>query len=390
MKIESVRPARGRPVLRSLLLSFPMLFLTAFMLLGGGGGLPKDPLRAIPFVLTFAYLNAMFFLMVKTGKTDRYRAAVFVPMAFLFVVSFISNLVEARGSMALTAEDMAKGEAPFCYMVIPMTLIPAALTKTIIFPGSILSGFANIASMFVIWIGASLALGRGFCSWGCCFGGLEDGFSRLLRRAKIKKIDHRWTYLPYAVLAAIVLLSAMTLSPTYCEWLCPFKTVTEFVDVTSFKILVQTGIFLSLFIGLVVVLPAATRRRTQCGLFCPMGAFQGFTNKLNPFEIRVDREKCRGCAYCSKLCPTFSLDESSMNRGKARISCTKCGKCVDDCPRGAINYHIKGTKIRFDSDTARMLFLYPAFLFLAVFGSGMIQDGLYRLLRFATTGSMIG
>jgi hypothetical protein len=35
------------------------------------------------------------------------------------------------------------------------------------------------------------------------------------------------------------------------------------------------------------------------------------------------------------------------------------------------------------------MFLYPAFLFLIVFGGGMIRDGLYRILLLATTGSMI-
>jgi len=40
-------------------------------------------------------------------------------------------------------------------------------------------------------------------------------------------------------------------------------------------------------------------------------------------------------------------------------------------------------------DRARLLFLYPAYLFLTVFGSGMIQDGLYRILLLAKTGSMI-
>ena len=36
-----------------------------------------------------------------------------------------------------------------------------------------------------------------------------------------------------------------------------------------------------------------------------------------------------------------------------------------------------------------MLFLYPAFLFLAIMGSGMIQGAVYRVLLLATTGSMI-
>lgn len=36
-----------------------------------------------------------------------------------------------------------------------------------------------------------------------------------------------------------------------------------------------------------------------------------------------------------------------------------------------------------------MLFIFPSFLFMAVFGAGMIQGGLYRLLLLVTTGSLI-
>jgi polyferredoxin len=243
--------------------------------------------------------------------------------------------------------------------------------------------------MFVIWIGATVALGRGLCSWGCFFGGLEDGLSRLRRRAVLRHIDERWTYLPYAVLAGIVILSALSLSPTYCMWLCPFKTVSEYVAVTSFQRALQAGIFLALFIVLVVVLPILSRRRTQCGLFCPMGAFQGFFNKTNVFEIKVDRDACSDCAHCTRVCPTFSIDEASLARGGTRISCSKCGKCVDDCPKGAAAFHVKGTPLRLGDGKARLLFLYPAFLFLITFNGFMIQDALRRLMRLATTGSLL-
>lgn len=378
----------GQGITKSLLLTLPMAVVTAFMLMGPEGP-PQEPLRVIPLILTFLFVNATFFLMIHTGRTDRYRAVVFVAMAVFFVIGFVANLIEVRGSMALTSEDMLSGETPFCHMVIPMTIIPAALTRTIIFPGSIVEGFASIAGMFVIWIGVSLALGRGFCSWGCFFGGLEDGFSRLRRKAVIRKIPGKWTYLPFGILAAVVLISAVTLSPTYCEWLCPFKTVTEFEAVTSFKVLIQTVIFVSLFIALVIVLPILTRKRTQCGLFCPMGAFQSFTNRVTPVEVRIDREKCRDCMRCEKVCPTFSIDADSIARGTTRNTCTRCGKCIDECPHGAISYHVKGTSPAAAGERARMLFIYPAFLFLAIFGGGMIQDGIYRVLLFITTGSMI-
>jgi polyferredoxin len=385
---SSLPSKRKRNVGKAVLATLPVFLLMAMMLMGQGG-LPTDPLRVIPLFLTFVFTIVLFFLMAWTGLTDRYRAVFFVTMAVAFVITFITNLLEVRGSMALSAANMARGETPFCHMVIPMTIIPAALTRTIIFPGRILGGFADISTMIVLWFGVTLALGRGFCSWGCFFGGLEDGFSRIRKKPIVRRIPKKWSYLPYAVLVAIVVISALTLAPTYCAWLCPFKTVTEFNEVNSFRTAMQAVIFVSLFAGLVVVLPILTGKRTQCGLFCPMGAFQSFTNKVNAFDIRVEKEKCTDCKRCEAVCPTFSLDSDSLSRGTTRISCTKCGKCVDVCPQGALSYHVKGTSVVGNSGKARMFFLYPGFIFLAVFSSGMIYTAIYRVLLLATTGSMI-
>jgi len=218
---------------------------------------------------------------------------------------------------------------------------------------------------------------------------LEDGFSRILKKPIIKNINKKWTYLPYAVLLGIVLMSALTLSPTYCQWLCPFKTVTEYVEITSVKVLIQTIIFVSLFIGLVVVLPILTKRRTQCGLFCPLGALQSVTNKTNVFEIRLDQDKCVQCNKCIRVCPTFSIDEESLGRGRVKTSCTKCGKCVDACPQQALFYHVKGTPLVSKLDRYRLLFLYPAFLVLAIISSRFVQDTIVKTINLITTGTMI-
>jgi len=343
------------------LLCLPMLLLSAMMLLGGQGG-TGDPLQLLAGGVTWAAMNAVFFLMLLTGKTNRYRSVLFIAVAVGFVITFITNLLETRGSMILTEANTIAGETPFCHLVIPMIIIPAAITRTIIFPGSLLTGFANIASMVVLWLGFSLALGRGWCSWGCFYGGLDEGFSRVAKRPLIKRIDRKWIYLPFAVLLVVVLTSALALSPTYCEWLCPFKAVTEFAEITSFTAVVQTIIFVALFLGTVIVLPILTKRRVQCGLFCPFGAMQSLINKLNIFEVRIDTQKCVECERCVKACPTFSLDEGSLDSGKPLLTCTKCGQCVDVCPKQAISYHIKGTPLGVRLNAARLLFLYPAFL----------------------------
>lgn len=362
---------------KALLFTLPMMAFT-FLLLSRGT-LPHDPLRLFAFLLTYFFFNTLFFLMLRTGRTDRWRAVIFVAFAAVFTVSFVSHYIEARGSMAINEANLLECKTPFCHIVIPMTIIPIALTRTIIFPGTMTGIYAAIASMFVLWMGASLALGRGFCGWGCFFGGWDDGFSRVLKKPVIRRIGEKWRYLPFAVLLAVALTSAAMLSPTYCEWLCPFKTVTEYVQVTSVKTLLQMVIFISLFAGLVVVLPVLTKRRIQCGLFCPFGAFQSFTNYVNPFEVRADKDLCVKCKKCVNICPTFSITEETLAKGKTRMTCIKCGKCIDNCPKGALSFHIKGTAIGKGRQAQRLFFLYPAFLFLATMAGHSFQNAIVRI-----------
>jgi ferredoxin-type protein NapH len=378
----------GRSWFRAILASLPIVLLTSFLMVGM---ISQHPLQRTADLIVWAFFNVMFFLIMKTGKTDRYRSLVFVMTAFFFIIYFATNILEARGSLGLTDANIVEGRAPFCHIVIPFALTPALLTKTIIFPGSMLHGFANIAFMIVIWVGATIALGRGWCSWVCFYGGLDEGFSRLPwpKRPVIKKIDHRWVYLPFGVLFTVALWSALTLTPQYCNWICPFKTVTEHPELDSIPAIIAAVIFIGLFLGLVVILPMLMKRRTQCGLFCPFGAMQSLTNKLNIFEVRIDRGKCKNCGLCVKRCPTFSLDEASLEKGKTRITCTKCGHCIDHCPSGAIYYHIKGTPINIGEGKARLIFLYAAFLFMFAMSCTIISGALGRILRLIFTGHMI-
>ena len=132
-------------------------------------------------------------------------------LGFLFPVGFIWQLVALRGSMSIPVERMLSGDTPFCFMAIPMMILPAALAGTIMFPGSILPTASNphaIAAMVALWLVATLVLGKGWCSYGCFFGGIEEGFAAVPKKPRIKKLDPRWRWMPWAVLAAMVLLSA--------------------------------------------------------------------------------------------------------------------------------------------------------------------------------------
>ncbi|MDP4228101.1 MAG: 4Fe-4S binding protein [Bacteroidota bacterium] len=366
---------------KSLLLTLPMSFILFFFMSGGKPDF-SDAGKTTALLVTYVFFTLMFFLMLYTGRTDRYRAIIFILFSIFMSISFTSFMVSARQAVSFNNADFLQCKIPFCHMVIPMTIIPAALTKSIIFPGSIIEGFAAISTMVVIWFGASIVLGRGFCSWGCFYGGWDDGFSRLKKKPLIKHIPSIYRLMPYAVLLLVVISAAISLSPTYCNWLCPFKTVTEYEKVTNTETLIKTIIFLGLFISLVIVLPILTRKRTQCGMFCPVGAFSSMFNKVSAFDVRIDKSKCSECMKCAKVCPVNAISENNIRDGKVSITCTRCGKCVDACSKSAIHYTIKGTAEGRHTSFARNLFLYTSFLFLAVFSSGSYIQALYHIFQW--------
>jgi ferredoxin-type protein NapH len=389
--VQSKARSPGMAVWKALLLCIPIFLLSSFVPLMV---LQSGDLRAIiASLVVWAMTNVFFALMLITGKTHRYRSIYFVLIAVALPLEFIPYMLETYGSMLLSEEIIYSGGASFCPLTMPMVLIPALAKGVVIFPGKLVGEGTHglFSAMALLWIGTSLSTGRGWCSWGCIYGGWDELFSRLRKKplVKHKHFDPRWIYLPFGVLLAIVLISAVTYEPIYCEWLCPFKLVTEFQAPTTPLAIVQVAIFVSLFIGLVVVLPLLSRRRIQCGLFCPYGAMQSFFNKINIFEVRIDPEKCSQCKKCIRECPTFSLNESSLESGKPLMTCTRCAQCIDACPQGAISYHIKGTSLKASPTVARVLYLYPAYFLMSLVGGSTIINGLYRLLLLLTTGSIL-
>ena len=374
-------PFVRRSVPRSMLLTVPML-LWALLMFSRAFSLPGLA-PTLAALATAALMVTLFYLMMKTGRTHQWRRVFFVTLGLLFPVGFVAALIAERGSMSISMEQMVLGNTPFCFLAIPMLIVPAALTRTIIFPGSILPTASNphaIAAMVSLWLAATIVLGKGWCAFACFFGGIEEGCAAIRRKPVIRRLAPALRWGPWGVLAAVVLLSAATFEPTYCAWLCPFKTVTEYPEVRSIETAVQFGIFTSLFAGLVVALPVLTKKRTQCAFFCPFGAFQSLSNKLSVFEVRVDRDKCLDCIACRESCPTLSIDAESAAKGAPRMSCIKCGACVDACKKGAAVWHVKGTPLGVKPERARLMYLYAAWAFATMFGGSIIAGSLQTML----------
>jgi len=372
-----------RGTAKSLLLTLPMAIWSALMFTGWF----PEPNRSeqIGGGITVIFMVSLFFMMMRTSATYRWRRWFFVAMGLLFPVGFIDNVLVMRGTMGIPIEEMIAGRTPFCFLPIPMLILPAALTKTVVFPGSILPGGgmsgAGMAAMAGLWLAMTIVVGKGWCSYVCFFGGIEEGVAAVPSKAKIPKIDPRWRYGPWAVLLVMVLMSLALFEPAYCMWLCPFKAVSEYVAARNTLGLVQNGIFMVAFAALVLVLPWLTKKRTQCSFLCPFGAFQSIFNKTSVFDIKIDRGRCVPCVLCQKSCPTLSLNDESITKGETLMSCMKCGACVDTCPRDAVVWHIRGTEVAFKPERARVMFLYAAWAMAIMFGGSVIAQGLATILH---------
>lgn len=382
-RIRKSTDAAPRSLGRSLLLTLPIILWTLLMFSSSF----RQPNRAVQIaaVITSIFMIALFFMMMRTSSTYRWRRWFFVALGILFPVGFIHTVMVIRGTMGIPIEEMIAGRTPFCYLPIPLLILPAAFTNSVVFPGSILPGGgmsgSGMAAMAGIWLAMTLVLGKGWCSYACFFGGIEEGMASLPLRAKLRKIDPRWRYGPWAVLLAMVLLSLALFEPAYCMWLCPFKAVSEYVAARNSVGMLQNGIFVALFAGLVIALPLLTKKRTQCAFFCPFGAFQSIFNKTSVFEVKIDPARCSPCVLCKTACPTMSLTEDSIVRGETLMSCMKCGACVDVCPKEAAVWHVKGTELAANPERARLLFLYAAWGMAVMFGGTIIAEGLATILH---------
>ena len=143
LKIAGMRKSFGK----SLLYTLPM-FLITFMFMTGGKPNFSDPASGLAMLTAFLLVNVLYFFMHYTGKTDRYRAVLFIIFALSLSYTLIHNMLEVRKSMSFSQADILECKIPFCHLVIPMMILPAAFTKSIIFPGAL----SEVLQTFHQWL----------------------------------------------------------------------------------------------------------------------------------------------------------------------------------------------------------------------------------------------
>lgn len=235
-----------------------------------------------------------------------------------------------------------------------LTLNVLPLSDPFVFLQSIISGHLPETSAIigvVIVIGFySLVGGRVYCSWVCPINIVTDIADWFYRKMNIKSSVHFSKNNRYALLIAIVIVTAFSGIMVW-ELVNPVTTIQrEIVFAMGYSWIAILSIFL---------LDALISRRAWCGRFCPMGAFYSLLGKVSMVRVNANnRSACNDCMDCYVVCPEPQVIKPVL-KGAGDSSplilagnCTNCGRCIDVCSENVFAF---GARYSDTVSTARKL-----------------------------------
>ncbi|MBI4655167.1 MAG: 4Fe-4S binding protein [Elusimicrobia bacterium] len=378
-EVRNLMPDKNKRNILPSAVFFILSFVPVFLFSGNVVSKEISPVYALIWSLFAGFTGwAAFF----TGRVAGYRRGFFVTMATGFLVHFKFGLISK-----IFESSCFKG-TPYCHIAIATSFFNYLYQQYLALMSGNWKLWAPVSIAF-LWIFATLAAGRAFCSWSCFYGGIDDFFSGILKKPvlKLDKIAFAARDFPMALLIFFLLVSFSSMLPSYCLWLCPFKFTGELMDIDPGIKNIQMILMIAAIIFL-VMLSFLLKKRAFCSILCPFGAWQAFFGKINPFRIGFDKEKCTECGICFQSCPVYAMDFKKGEKLKILDYCNLCGECVSACPENALNYSVFRIKTKdVESGFGKLLnpesfFILSILIFSGTLGSLFVPAAIHDVMHW--------
>jgi len=205
-------------------------------------------------------------------------------------------------------------------------------TKYLLVTGHVPSIHPAAMFLFISFMLMSLLLKKTFCSWLCPVGTFSEFLWKLGRRVYGRNlrlprwIDVALRGLKYLLLGLFVaVIGAMSAAALDDFMATPYGLVADVKMLNFFR---DIGITAAVVIGLLALLSTLIQN-FWCRYLCPYGALMGLASLFSPVKIRRDQEACVDCGKCAKACPAgIAVDKLVQIRS---VECTACMECVAVC-----------------------------------------------------------
>lgn len=188
--------------------------------------------------------------------------------------------------------------------------------------------FLLIAFLAISWLAR-----KSFCSWLCPVGTFSEYLAQLGRKLFRRNFTFpRWLDLPVRSLKYILMglflyvIAAMSVDQIRAFLGGPYGIVADVKMLNFFRTLSIGGL---VTLALLVVLSVFVKN-AWCRYLCPYGGLLGLLGMLGPLRIKRDPVLCIDCGKCARACPSvLKVDQLSTVRS---AECTGCLSCVASCP----------------------------------------------------------
>ena len=202
--------------------------------------------------------------------------------------------------------------------------------------------------LLISFLAMSWLLRKSFCSWLCPVGTISEylwawGKKQFRRNWRIPRWgDIALRSLKYILMGLFLYaVASMPVDGIKAFLEGPYGVVADVKMLNFFRFMGMAGAVVMgvLLIGSVFI------QNLWCRYLCPYGALFGLFSKLSPLRIKREAELCIDCAKCSKACPSALAVDKLITINSAE--CTGCMRCVTSCPaEGALHLSMAGSKRR--------------------------------------------
>jgi polyferredoxin len=187
--------------------------------------------------------------------------------------------------------------------------------------------------LLIAFLAMSWLLRKSFCSWLCPVGTVSEYLWRVGRQAFRhnfrfpRRADIPLRSLKY-ILMGLFLYAVLSMPvPAIRAFLDgPYGIVADVKMLNFFRFLGVTG---AVVIGVLAV-GSFFVQNLWCRYLCPYGALLGVFSMASPLRIRREASLCIDCAKCAKACPSLLPVDQLVTIRSAE--CTGCMECVAACP----------------------------------------------------------
>ncbi len=188
--------------------------------------------------------------------------------------------------------------------------------------------FLLIAFLAIAWI-----FRKTFCSWLCPIGTFSEWLWKLGKQTFGRNVaPPRWLDIPlrglkYILLGLFLYVVVSMPVPAIRAFLeGPYGLVADVKMLNFFRLMTVT---VAVSVGALVILSVFVKN-FWCRYLCPYGALFGLVSLASPMRIRRNPETCIDCAKCAKSCPSLLPVDKLVTIRSAE--CTGCLVCVAACP----------------------------------------------------------